>query len=197
MGKVSIQVDRGQWIRAWLLHTDTQLCSLLSLPSKEELLLPRVPPHPQPEETLPTLLPAFPQGPPCPPEIPPKPPRLLPEFGECHRAAGLWVASGVQSWRACSLSTLSSACQVSARLTLGVLLEVRPPPLACLHSCGLVWTVPTPDSRVCCLVSLLWWPFLPFSINSTSCPLCLSFESQAWVGVRVSQSRSGLCKTKL
>lgn len=93
VGKVFVQVDRFSGSEPWLLHTDTQLCSVLSLPSKEELLLPPVPPHPQPEETLPTLLPAFPQGPPCPPEIPPKPPRLLPEFGECHRTAGLCLGA--------------------------------------------------------------------------------------------------------
>ncbi|XP_060223671.1 arf-GAP with Rho-GAP domain, ANK repeat and PH domain-containing protein 1 isoform X6 [Meriones unguiculatus] len=64
-----------------------------SLPSKEELLLPPLSPrpHPEPAETLSTLLPAFPQGPlkppsppppSCPPAIPPKPPRLFPEFDD-------------------------------------------------------------------------------------------------------------------
>ncbi|XP_055479624.1 arf-GAP with Rho-GAP domain, ANK repeat and PH domain-containing protein 1 isoform X2 [Psammomys obesus] len=63
------------------------------LPSKEELLLPPVSPrpHPEPAETLSTLLPTFPQGPlkppspppsSCPPAIPPKPPRLFPEFDD-------------------------------------------------------------------------------------------------------------------
>lgn len=102
VGKVLSRWTGFSGSELWLLHTDTQLCSVLSLPFKEELLLPPVPPHPQPEETLPTRLPAFSQGPPCPPEIPPKPPRLLPEFGECHRTAGLWVAFRAQSWRACS-----------------------------------------------------------------------------------------------
>lgn len=87
----------------WCLLTPS-FGSVLSLLSKEELLLPSVSPRSQPEpaEIPTTLLPAFPQGPlqpqsppPCPPVIPPKPSRLLPEFGECYWATGLWVV-----WRA-------------------------------------------------------------------------------------------------
>lgn len=84
----------------WYLLTPSP-GSVLSVLSKEELLLPSVSPRspPEPAEPPSTLLPALPQGPlqppsppPCPPVIPPKPPRLFPEFGEC--SWGNWALGG-------------------------------------------------------------------------------------------------------
>ncbi|XP_029411763.1 arf-GAP with Rho-GAP domain, ANK repeat and PH domain-containing protein 1 isoform X2 [Nannospalax galili] len=105
---------------------------ILSLPFKEELLLPPLSPRPQPDpaENLCTLLPALARGPlqplsspPYLPEVPPKPLRLLPEFDDSDYddvpEEGLGVPANVMTKEEPPPSRVPRAVRVASLLSEG------------------------------------------------------------------------------